>query len=226
MKQQIIQSDYDGQAIQFSADGWFNATSAAEKYGKRLDHWFANAETRAYMEALAEAINTRDSGYLIADDLVRTKRGRNGGTWMHPKLAVAFARWCDAKFAVWCDLQIDQLVRGTGPAFDPIKLRHEAASSYKVMSDILHGVRAEIGKATQAHHYMNEAKLINRALTGSACSLDRDQLSTDELRVLAKLEERNSVLIGRGLDYQQRKAIIEQYAIDLRAPRIAQENAQ
>jgi len=220
MKQQIIKADFDGHAIQFSADGWFNATAAADKYGKRLDHWFANAETKDYMTALAEALNTRDSGYLTADDLVTTKRGRNGGTWLHPKLAVAFARWCDPRFAAWCDLQIDQLVRGAGPAFDPIKLRHEAASSYKVMSDILHDVRAEIGKATQAHHYVNEAKLINRALTGSPSGVDRDSLTAEELRILARLEERNSVLIGRGIDYQHRKAMIEQYAIDLRTTQI------
>lgn len=217
MKQQIIKADFDGHAIQFSADGWFNATAAASNYGKRPVDWLTQDGTKEYISALADALKCEPGS------LLRTKRGNSGGTWMHPKLAVAFARWCDTKFSVWCDLQIDQLVRGTGPAFDPIKLRHEAASSYKVMSDILHDVRAEIGKATQAHHYVNEAKLINRALTGSPAGVDRDNLTPEELRILARLEERNSVLIGRGIDYQQRKAMIEQYAIDLRAPRIGGE---
>lgn len=31
---------------------------------------------------------------------------------MHPKLGVAFARWLDLRFAVWCDLHIDALLRG------------------------------------------------------------------------------------------------------------------
>ena len=29
---------------------------------------------------------------------------------MHPKLAVSFARWLDARFAVWCDLQIEKIL--------------------------------------------------------------------------------------------------------------------
>jgi hypothetical protein len=47
--------------------------------------------------------------------LVVTKRGsaaNGGGTWLHPKLAVAFARWLSPEFAVWCDLQIDALIHG------------------------------------------------------------------------------------------------------------------
>lgn len=30
---------------------------------------------------------------------------------MHPKLAVHFARWLDVRFAVWCDMQIDKLLK-------------------------------------------------------------------------------------------------------------------
>ncbi|WP_327190602.1 KilA-N domain-containing protein [Pseudomonas libanensis] len=37
---------------------------------------------------------------------------RGGGTWLHPKLAVAFARWISPDFSVWCDLHIDALLRG------------------------------------------------------------------------------------------------------------------
>lgn len=46
--------------------------------------------------------------------LVKVKNGSSengGGTWLHPKLAVAFARWLNVHFGVWCDLQIDNLIR-------------------------------------------------------------------------------------------------------------------
>lgn len=33
------------------------------------------------------------------------------GTWLHPKLAVAFARWLSDEFAVWCDLTLDNHIR-------------------------------------------------------------------------------------------------------------------
>ena len=41
--------------------------------------------------------------------------GNNRGTWLHPKLAIHFARWLDPKFAVWCDEQIEQLLSGSQP---------------------------------------------------------------------------------------------------------------
>lgn len=114
MTHRIIKFDFQGQLHSFNAGGWFNATEAAKRFGKRLDHWLDNAETLDYIQALdatltgqeSQISNTRKSGYL------KTQRGKfSGGTWLHPKLAVAFARWLDAKFGVWCDLQIDAIVR-------------------------------------------------------------------------------------------------------------------
>lgn len=66
--------------------------------------------------------NSRNPGdwsimeYLDAHNfLVQTKRGGKkgtAGTWCHPKLAVFFARWLDVRFAVWCDLMIDNILNG------------------------------------------------------------------------------------------------------------------
>lgn len=81
-------------------------TKAAQHYGKRLDNFMASPDTRDYIEALEQALN---SSVCIA------KRGGapgNGGTWAHPKLAVFFARWLDVRFAVWCDLMVDEILRG------------------------------------------------------------------------------------------------------------------
>lgn len=107
----VIPFPYQGQPVRFNSDGWINAADAARQFGKRVDHWLANAETKQYIDALADALNTRDSG-----DLIISRRGRGGGTWLHPKLAVAFARWLDVRFAVWCDLHIDALLHGEIPA--------------------------------------------------------------------------------------------------------------
>lgn len=37
---------------------------------------------------------------------------------MHPKLAVRFARWLDIDFEIWCDEQIDVLIRGNVPVYN------------------------------------------------------------------------------------------------------------
>jgi len=202
---QIVKSDFQGSEISFTDDGWFNATQAASKFGKEPYEWMRLPETQSYLNAL-----TRKYGKI---PYYKTKRGQGGGTWLHPKLAVRFSQWLDIDFAIWCDEQIDNILRGK---LDQKKLRHESASGYKVMAAILLLDRQERGKDTKTHHYTNEARLINWALTGKFQSIDRDSLAAKELDVLAKLQEKNSVLIGRGVDYDTRKKIIEQYAIDLR----------
>lgn len=212
--QQLITSEYQGAVQSFTDDGWFNATVAAARFGKRPNDWLSLHSTKEYMAALQTMLEISDSASLI-----RTKRGGNtniignAGTWLHPKLAVTFARWLDPMFAIWCDLQIDGILRGK---LDQKKLRHEAAASFKVMTSVLQLVREEQGKVTAAHHYSNEARLVNWAVSGKFGSLKRDELSAAELDLMAKLEEKNAVLIGRGVDYDSRKTILAQYAIDLR----------
>jgi hypothetical protein len=209
----LITLNYDNKEINFSEDGWFNATAAAERFGKRVDHYLANSETKDYLAALCEEDNTRKVG-----DFIKAKRGRIGGTWFHPDLAIHFARWLDIRFSIWCDRQIRKLISGTHPHFDWKRIRHEATSSYKVMNAVLQLVRQNSGKQTQFFHYANEAKLINWAITGEFKPLDRDGLSRDELDLLAKLEERNAVLVGCGLKRDERKTVLLKFVSDFKEP--------
>ncbi|MEI6207337.1 MAG: KilA-N domain-containing protein [Desulfuromonadales bacterium] len=220
---QIVKSDFQGNEITFNNDGWFDATSAAAKFGKRPVDWLNLSSTKEYIDALLELDRSEEISLLNRNQknrflkVQRGGKGKTDSTWLHPKLAVAFARWLDIKFAVWCDKQIDSIIRGT---LNQKRARHEASSSFKVMTSILQFVREEQGKVTACHHYSNEALLINWALSGKRQSIDRDALTFGELNLLAKLEEKNSVLIGRGVEYKTRKGIIEQYAIDLRSDRM------
>lgn len=199
----LIQANFDGQAMQFNSDGWFNATAAAEKFGKRVQHWFDNQETAAYISKL----NNRISG-----DLVIAKRGKNGGTWLHPKLAVFFARWLDVDFAIWCDEQIDIIIRGTPEQVNWKQTRHQAAVSFNVMCSMLEMSRKHDGKETEAHHYMNEARLVNWAFCGEFVSIDRTQLGAKDLDLLAKLEVQNTMMIARGVDREIRKSMLQEIA--------------
>ena len=157
--------------------------------------------------------------------LLKSKRGKNGGTWLHPKLAIAFARWLSPDFAAWCDIQLDAILRGTHQHYDWKKLRHEATSSYKVMNAVLQLQRQMQGKPISPHNFSNEARLINWALTGAFRGIDREALSTVELDMLAKLEERNTVLIGCGLSYEERKKALERFTADWRVNMTTLESA-
>lgn len=99
-----ITKTYNDKPFVFREDGWFNMTAAAKAYGKLVPKFMELPSTKEYIAALKE--NVRES------DVYTATRGRNGGTWAHPKLAVFFARWLDVKFAVWCDAMIDDIVKG------------------------------------------------------------------------------------------------------------------
>jgi len=200
-----IVKQYEGAEITFNEDGWFSATIVAEKFGRDPHEFLRLDSTKEYVEALK-----RKYGEI---PYFKTKRGAAGGTWLHPKLGVKFARWCDTDFEVWADDQIDAILRGT---IDVKRVRHEAAATYKIVSATLQLTRADAGKTTASHHYSNEARLINWVITGEFKSVNRDELSYNELDFLAKIEARDVVLIARGYSYDQRKAALLAYADDLR----------
>lgn len=94
--------------------------------------FWQNTSTDEYMLEVVELFNLGNSTDWSPDRprsarialargyLTDAKRGGNHiGTWTHPKLAVFFARWLNAKFAVWRDMQIDDILRGGRP--DPFK---------------------------------------------------------------------------------------------------------
>ncbi len=93
---------HQGRSFQFRQDGWFNMTTAAQSFGKRLQDFMDNADTRQYMGELSLLSRETHANQRV---FVQAITGRNGGTWAHPKLAVFFARWLDVRFAVWCDMQ-------------------------------------------------------------------------------------------------------------------------
>lgn len=77
-------------------------TKAAKAFGKDLSNFMRSPDALEYIEALSKTVESTE--------LVEAKAGRNGGTWGHPKLAVFFARWLDVKFAVFCDMVIDDIL--------------------------------------------------------------------------------------------------------------------
>ena len=107
--------EFQGQPVTFDAQVWMNATQAAKPFGKRPTKWLELPTTQRYLSALRKAL-AKQSGTDVQESdiaLYRTFKGhgQEQGTWMHPKLAVAFARWINDDFAVWCDLQLDAIVR-------------------------------------------------------------------------------------------------------------------
>jgi hypothetical protein len=206
----IVKADFDGSVMSFTAEAWFNATEAADKYGKRPVDWLNQDGTREYITTLADMLKCEPGS------LLKTKRGNNGGTWMHPKLAVVFARWLDTRLAIWCDMQIDRLIRGHAGVSDWQSARIEAASRFRGVCDMLNLSRQADGKTTARHHYSNEALLINEVLTGQRTKLDRNSLSKTDLRLLELLETQDMLLLARSASFDERKQALHAFAQEQR----------
>ena len=102
--------------------------------------------------------------------------------------------------------------------------RKKVSTSFQDMCDALHEVRAEAGKATAAHHYAAEAKLVNWVLFGRFEAVDRDELLQADLALMERVEARNALWIARGRTYDQRKAALPGFLASVRTKpaRIAQ----
>lgn len=220
----IIQIDYCSNQISVSREAWFNATEIAAMFGKRPIDWLRLPETERYIEALIKREEEKQiksevrKSHFTKKHFIKTYKGKSKNftqsTWLHPKLAVAFARWCDIDFAVWCDEQITAMLTEQ-PKW---KLeRKEASIGHKVMSEILQMSRKAEGKETKSYHYTNEARLINAALTGKFKPLNREVLSMEQVKMLAALEVKNTVLIAQGKSYNERKANLFLMAESIRA---------
>ncbi|ROM16890.1 DNA-binding protein [Pseudomonas protegens] len=224
MKIRIIPFDYQGHAVTFNADGWINATMAATRFNKAPNDWLRLGSTEEYIEKLASRMSESNTGKSRIT-LVTTRRGNtaNSGTWLHPKLAVKFARWLSVDFEIWCDEQIDALVRGDQANWQ--QARQQSAVGYRGLCDALAIAYEENGKTPQRHHFINEAKLINQVITGQFAGRNRDQLTAHELLLVTLIEIRDVLLIGQGKDFAARKASLLRYVQSLTAKHLRSDAA-
>ncbi|NER58949.1 KilA-N domain-containing protein [Pseudomonas sp. MAFF212428] len=210
MTAKIIPFDYQGRAVRFDADGWLHATEIADRFGKEPHEWLRLPDTERYLEGLQ-----RRYGEIPYVKTSRARADRGGGTWLHPKLAVKFARWLDVDFEIWCDEQLDTLLRGESKSW--ANARREAAIGHRAVCDAIALNCEAQGKTPQRHHFINEARLINQVITGSFAGRDRDQLSAPELEIVTLAELRDTVLIGGGMAYAERRANLLLYVRELQS---------
>jgi hypothetical protein len=80
-----------------TTDGYVNATAMCKANGKEWAKYRESDRCQTYLDALAETSEIR------MFDLIESRPGQGGGTWVHPQVAVDLARWISAPFAVWMD---------------------------------------------------------------------------------------------------------------------------
>jgi hypothetical protein len=88
---------YPQQTLRRTVDGYVNATAMCRANNKQWSKYRESDRCQTYLEALAETSGIR------MFDLIESRQGQGGGTWVHPQVAVDLARWISAPFAVWMD---------------------------------------------------------------------------------------------------------------------------
>lgn len=92
-------------------DGYINATVLCKACGKLVADYLRLDSTDEFLQALSKTM-----GIPIVS-LVQVKTGRNGGTWVHPQVAVNLGQWCSARFAVLVSQWVfEWMTRGAEPA--------------------------------------------------------------------------------------------------------------
>lgn len=76
---------------------------------KRPSDWLASSQGREFAEFVGENI-ARDSG-----NIVRGEPGRNGSTWAHWQLAMAYAKYLSPEFHAWCNEVVRAVMQGQAP---------------------------------------------------------------------------------------------------------------
>jgi hypothetical protein len=131
---EIISREYNGIKVIFDNSNslYINATKIAKNFGKQASKWLENKDTKAYINAISQKQNFANGDLVVVrkcgNDLPST------GTWIHKKLIIVFARWLSPDFAVWCDIQIEEILNSktsTEPDLEQIEKRVKLVSHSK-----------------------------------------------------------------------------------------------
>lgn len=200
MKTSVIMSrDLNGVTVrQDSKNSFFNATDLINLYNrssgeqKRIQDYIDNKSTKDFLGALAQDYNVNNANQRELDNgFVISKRGKNGGTWVHPYIFIDLAMWLSPKFKVTVIRWVyDNL----------IKLRNDAGDSFKEVNEALFNAYPN----SPPFAYANEARMINKIVFGDPNPGQRNNATEQELAELKSLQNADIKLIQQGLDYYER----------------------
>lgn len=108
----FIYQDNPAQEVDFEPVGvdnvMVNATQMAAIFGKNVQAFTRNEDTKNFITSCLKSENSRFLGIKKQEDLVVSRQ--KSGTWMHRILALKFAAWLDSDFEVWVYITIDKIL--------------------------------------------------------------------------------------------------------------------
>ena len=183
---------------------FINGTDIAKPFGKKVKDFLKTGPTKEYIEEIFKEDSNPLKKY---EDLVRIKKGKYGGTFLHSELAFEFAGWCSPLFRrhlhKWATKRIMQ-----EQAWKQNRL--ESKTGFLPMTNAVLNAHDPV----KHYHYSNEADMINKIVLGMS-SRDfkqkygvkniRDDMDVAQLSEINRLQIINTGLIEIGMEYQIRK---------------------
>ena len=216
-KYEVIEIDkkeitVDVSLLRKTEEMFFNATQIAKPFGKKVVEFLRINPTKEYIQIVLKDLNSKgDPNHLLTyEDLVRIKKGRYGGTYLHNELAFEFAGWLSPIFRrnlhKWAQERLEKERNWK-------RKRLEAKTGYLPMTEAIMKAHSD----PKFYHYSNEADLINRIVLGCTAKQYKERNNVDnvrecvsaaELAHIERLQQTNTGLIECGMPYEERKELL------------------
>jgi hypothetical protein len=175
--------------LQRTSDGMFNATDLLRQWNdlsgqkKVIGHYFENDSTKEFLNALGD-----EPEFLnIGNPMFKIKRGKQGGTMMHPYVFLDYAMWLNPSFKVKViKFVYDEL----------IKYRNEAGDAYREMSSAISKI---VSSRNLPIEIPRVSKAMNHIVFGKhETEIRNKQADEPSMRELYDLEKDIINMINRG----------------------------
>jgi hypothetical protein len=165
---------------QRTSDGMFNATALVEQWNKvhnkKLVADFIRLDTT---KVFVETVKTRE-GHNMGNPIL-SKKGKNGGTWMHPLVFIDFAMWLNPEFKYdVLKFVYDEL----------IKQRIDAGDNYVQLS--------ASGVKLSGYNFVEVAKAMQWIVYGKSGKNLRQTATQEQLKELNDLQTKLSFAVDMG----------------------------
>ena len=141
-------------------DGYIDATKLCQAGGKKFNDWYRLEQTND----LIQALNLKTG--IDAIKLIDSKKGRYGGSWIHPDLAVQLAQWISPMFSLQVSSWVREIALTGG-----VMLMHEKTS------DELIELQKNYRKLESNHNKLLEKRQYHKFKLGSVFYIISDNES-------------------------------------------------
>jgi len=191
------------------SDDYVNVTLWCKKFAKTFYEFKRISTTEAFIESLCTNLNSAPA--LI----IETKRGKGGGTWIHPLLAIKLAEWLSPDFEVFVKQTFAAYLKADMALADSIVERSddlEAITRHNTKSvarqkqlEKYHGLMGELrGRECEDMHFATVNKHNNKLV---GIETRKNGLTADEVTIVSLLEDFEKLQLSRNPDAKKWKAV-------------------